>query len=65
MMDSALQEQLLLLENQPFQQQQQQHLQQQLQQQQQQRPSPFESFIRRWASIGNGYGRKITRAVNY
>ena len=60
MMNSVIQEQMLLMEHQPP---HQQH--QQLQQQQQQRPSPFESFIRRWASIGNGYGRKITRAASY
>jgi hypothetical protein len=56
MMDSVMQEQMLLMEN-----QQPPHLHHQ----QQQRPSPFESFIRRWASIGNGYGRKITRAASY
>jgi len=47
------------------------HLQQPLPQPLQQllnsqpKSSPFESFIRRWASIGNGYGRKITRAAAY
>ena len=61
MMDGALHDQLMLPD----------HLQQPLSEplkqllNSQQRSSPFESFIRRWASIGNGYGRKITRAATY